>query len=173
MDSREILKRCLNRAQEILDKAMAGLTQEDIAYRVNPEANPIGFILWHVSRVEDRLVNHTLRQRSQIYTEGAWHTRLGLPEDPKATGFNFTKEQVDAFPVPELATLLSYQRAVRNATLSFLDGLDDLELDLPFHHQQEGNTTLAVLLGRNIVHVSQHAGQIDFIKGLVRSSRNP
>lgn len=172
MATKEILIRCLNRAQEVLDKAVEGLTREEVVYRAGPEANPIGFILWHISRVEDRLINHTIRQGTQIWEEGAWYTKLGLPEDPKTTGFNFTKEQVDAFPVPELAALLSYQEAVRNATLSFITSLDDSEFDRPFHHGQEGDTTLAFLIGRTIVHASQHAGQIDFIKGLARSGQH-
>ena len=172
MTTKEILKNCFNRAQEVLDKAVGDLTREEIAYRAGPEANPIGFILWHIRRVEDRLINHTIRQSAQIWEEGDWHSKLGLPEDPKTTGFNFTKEQVDTFPVPELAELLSYQRMVRNATLSLIDGLDDSEFDRPFHHGHEGDTTLVFLIGNTIVHVSQHAGQIDFIKGLARSSQN-
>jgi len=178
MVAKKTLKRCLNRAQEVLDKAVADLTREDIAYRAGPETNPISFILWHMSRVEDRLINHTLRQDSQIWEEGAWHSRLGfpkelgLPDELKTIGFNFTEEQVAAFPVPDLTDLLRYQRAVREATISFIDSLDDSEFERPFRHGQEGDTTLAFLIGRTIVHVSQHAGQIDFIKGLIRSRRN-
>ena len=172
MTTKEALRRYLNRAQEVLDKAVEGLTRDEVACRVGPEANPIGFILWHMSRVEDRLINHTIRQGAQVWEEGAWHSRLGFSEDLKTTGFNFTKEQVAAFPVLELTALLSYQRAVRNATLSFIDSLDEPEFDRPFHHGQEGDTTLAFLIGRTIVHMSQHAGQIDFIKGLTRSYQN-
>jgi len=169
MNCRQLLARSFGRAQEVLDKATEGLTRAEIAWRAGPEANPAGFIIWHLSRVEDRMINDIILQRAQVWTEGAWHEKLGLSEDPKVTGFNFTGEQVDAFPVLELEALLGYQRAVRQTTLAFINGLAESEFDRPVSHWHEKDIPLAALLGRTVVHVSQHAGQIDFIKGLVRN----
>lgn len=169
MDCKRLLMRSFGRAQEILDKATEGLTREEFAWRADPGANPPSFILWHLSRVEDRMINHTIRQRPEVWTEGVWHKKLGLPEDPAVTGFNYTPEQVAAFPVLEPQVLLDYQRAVRRATLAFIEELGESEFDCKINCRHEEDNLIATLLGRTIVHVSQHAGQIDFIKGLLRS----
>lgn len=168
MNSKRLLARSFGRAQEVLDKATEGLTREEMAWRAGSCANPISFILWHLSRVEDRMINHTVRQRAEVWTEAGWHKKLGLPEDPRVTGFNFTREQVAVFPVLEPGALLDYQRAVRQVTLAFIDSLGEPEFDCAVNCRHEEDNTVAAILGRTVVHVSQHAGQIDFIKGLLR-----
>ena len=170
MESKEVLLRCLHRAQEFLNEATATLTQDEIAWRPGPEANPIGFILWHLSRVEDRFVNVTIRQDRQVWEAGEWPNRLGLPADPVASGFRFSPEQVAAFPVPDLSALLAYQQSVREATLAFIDGLSAADMDRTVSHPRIGDQPLAALLARMVVEVSQHAGQIDYIRGLARHS---
>jgi len=170
MDCRQLLKRSFGRAQEILDTATAGLTREDFDWRAGPLANPPSFILWHLSRVEDHMINHVTRRRPEVWTLGAWHKKLGLPEDPRVTGFNYTSEQVAAFPVVDPGSLLGYQREVRAETLSYIDSLSESELACEVagcRHKED--SLVANMLGRTIVHVSQHAGQIDFIKGLLWS----
>lgn len=171
MDCKQLLTRSFGRAQETLDKATEGMTGEDFAWQAGPGANPPSFVLWHLSRVEDRMVNHSLRQLPQVWTQGAWHHKLGLPEDPAVTGFNYTPEQVAAFPVVDPKALVDYQRAVRQETLVYLDGLCESDLDCKINVRHDEDNRVATLLARTIVHVSQHAGQIDFIKGLLRSRR--
>ncbi|RJQ37056.1 MAG: DinB family protein [Dehalococcoidia bacterium] len=169
MDCKRLLARSFARAQEVLDRATEGMTKAEFAWQAGPSANPPSFILWHLSRVEDRTINHTIRQRPEVWTEGAWHKKLGLPEDPAVTGFNYTKEQVAAFPLIEPETLLAYQKAVRKETLAYVDGLCESDFDCKIATRHDEDNLVATLLGRTVVHVSQHAGQIDFIKGLLRS----
>lgn len=171
MDCKRLLTRSFGRAQEILDKATEGMTKEEFAWRAGPCANPASFIIWHLSRVEDRMINHNIRQLPEVWIQGGWHRKLGLPEDPAVTGFNYTREQVAAFPLVEPQTLLGYQRAVRKATLAYIDGLCESDFDCKINVRHDEDSMVATLLGRTIVHVSQHAGQIDFIKGLLRSQR--
>ncbi|MFH0942433.1 MAG: DUF1572 family protein [Chloroflexota bacterium] len=63
----------------------------------------------------------------------------------------------------------AFKRAVRQVTLVFIEGLGESEFDGTVNCRHEEDSTLAAILGRTVVHVSQHAGQIDFIKGLLRS----
>ena len=100
----------LARAQELLDTTTKDLTPAEVAWRAGPMANPIGFILWHLSRGEDRFVNTTLRPGTQVWETGDWPLTLGLPADPEVSGIGFSAEQVAAFQVPPLEALLGYQK---------------------------------------------------------------
>jgi hypothetical protein len=169
MEPKDVFVKSLVRAQELLDTATADLTPVEIAWRAGPMANPIGFILWHLSRGEDRFVNTTLRPGPQVWETGDWPLSLGLPADPEVSGIGFSTAQVAAFPVPSLEALLGYQRAVRQATLDFIDSLNAADLDRSVTHPRLGEQTMAEFLARVVVEVSQHTGQIDFIRGLKRS----
>jgi len=169
MEPKNVFVKALERAQDFLDAATKDLTPAEIVWRAGPQANPIGFILWHFSRGEDRFVNNTLRPGTQVWETGDWPAKLGLPADPVASGVGFTTEQVAAFPVPPLAALLGYQRAVRQVTLDYIGGLSAVDLDRSVTHPRLGEQTVAGFLARVVVEVSQHTGQIDFIRGLKRS----
>jgi len=171
MDCKQLLLKSFGRAQEILDGATADMTQAEFAWRAGLCANPPSFIIWHLSRVEDRLVNHTILNRPEVWTAGGWHKKLALPEDPAVTGFKYTSEQVAAFPRIDRELLLGYQRAVRQATLAYIEGLCDSDFECRVFSRHDEDNRVATLLGRTIVHVSQHSGQVDFIKGLLRSQR--
>ncbi len=169
MEPKSVLRAALERAQALLDAAAGDLTQAEIAWRVGPQANPISFILWHLIRVEDRFVNSIIRDGTQVWETGDWPAKLGLPGDPLATGNGFTAEQIADFPVPPLAALLDYQRAVRQVTLEYVDGLNGVGLARLVKHPRLGEQTVAAYLARVVVEVSQHTGQIDYIRGLKRS----
>jgi hypothetical protein len=114
-------------------------------------------------------MNSVMRDGTQVWETGDWPLKLGLPADPLATGNSFTTEQVADFPTPPLAALLDYQRAVRQVTLDYVDGLNAAELARVVQHPRLGEQTTAAYLARVVVEVSQHTGQIDFIRGLKRS----
>jgi len=169
MEPKEVLRQALMRAQALLGTATDDLTQAEIAWRAGPQANPIGFILWHLSRVEDIIVNSVVRAGQQVWETGGWPVKLGLPTAPDVSGIGFSTEQVGTFPVPPLESLHGYQRAVRQATLDFVDGLGAADLDRSVTHPRLGEQPMAAFLARVVVEVSQHTGQIDYIRGMKRS----
>ena len=44
----------LAREQDFLLEAVQDLTPEELVWRATPAANPIGWMLWHMLRVEER-----------------------------------------------------------------------------------------------------------------------
>ena len=103
MEAKEIILKSLEESQRYLNEALDGLTKEEIAWTPGAESNSIAFILWHVTRVEDRWISRITQDESEIYEADGRQERLGTP--PKESGGRYTKEQLQAWPVPKLDLL--------------------------------------------------------------------
>jgi hypothetical protein len=167
MNASEFALHSLTEVQEPLSKAVEGLTQEGLMRQPRPGANHIAFILWHMMRVEDWFFHYLFQRVPQIWEAEKWHEKLGLPDDPKVTGFGYTAEQVASFPSVQLRDLMAYGEAVRAETLDYLRNTDPAKLDETVTSRLFGEVSIASLIGHLVVELAQHAGQIAYIRGLV------
>ncbi|MET0767092.1 MAG: DinB family protein, partial [Aeromicrobium sp.] len=55
-----------------------GLTPDQLAHRIAPDANPIGWLVWHLLRVQDDHVSD-LAGTDQVWTSAGWSDRFDLP----------------------------------------------------------------------------------------------
>lgn len=95
---------CLERADEAIRAAIGGLDEEQLRWRPDADANPAGWLCWHVSRVlDDHLAE--LGGVPQRYPE--WADRIGAPYPLEAHGYGMTSEDVAAFSC-DAGTLLGY-----------------------------------------------------------------
>ena len=62
---------------ESLRRVVDGLTPDQLAHRTAPEANPIGWLAWHLVRVQDDHVAD-VAGREQVWTADGWADRFGL-----------------------------------------------------------------------------------------------
>jgi hypothetical protein len=53
MNVSELLADALGRVREQMPDVVAGLSDDDLAWRPDPEANSIAWTVWHLSRIED------------------------------------------------------------------------------------------------------------------------
>jgi len=100
-------------------------------------------------------------------------------------GAHYTAEQVAAFVFPDLKDLLAYSEAVRKETLVYLKGLKPEDFDRkvnlppppaptanpggrPAPPRPPFNPVVGSMLLRLVTHLSQHAGEISYIRGLKR-----
>ena len=66
MTLNEFVEDALNKEQDFLMEAVKDLTPEELTWRPGPDANPIGWILWHMLRVEDMWVQFFYRPRQKV-----------------------------------------------------------------------------------------------------------
>jgi len=104
MDAKELIARSLEQSQGYLSKALNGLSQEEVAWSPGVECNSIAFILWHMTRVEDFLVNRVIQRERELYEAEAWQDKLGTP----VKVYQYAVEELRAWPVPPLETLQVY-----------------------------------------------------------------
>ncbi len=166
----------LEESKRRLYRAVRDLTPEELAWRPGPEANSIGFIIWHIARGEDRwLSGFAMDNRAERWIRDGWAARFGLPEGD--TGVGFTVEQVDHFHLnmPPQAEVQAYFDAVREDMLTYLRGLSEADLAVapdraPFPEvgTLPPNFTIGRMFRQLIGEYNQHLGQVGYLRGLQR-----
>ena len=163
MQVTEIILRSLGESQGFLTNALDGLTQEEITWSPKAECNSIAFILWHMTRAEDRWVNRVIQHQNEVYEAEGWQVKLGTPA--KDTGGRYTKEQLQAWPVPKLELLRGYADSVREKTLTLLKSITDEKLS-EVARTDPSPDTIGAILSHLITEIALHVGQIDYLHGL-------
>nr|BAW32328.1 chorismate synthase [uncultured Candidatus Entotheonella sp.] len=159
----ELIRNVLTSNERFLERALDGLTDADLIKRPGEETNPIGWLLWHQTRVEDATIAAVLEQ-PQVWVVQDWHTQLGLEADAVDLGIGHTLDQVAAFR-PSLSALLGYRKAVRERTLSCFDTLTDDELESQITIAGRGTGKAADYLTGLTMDHTQHTGQVAYLCG--------
>ena len=166
MRSRDVLTYAYEQVEETFTSTVEGLDADDLARRVQPGANPIGWLAWHLLRVQDDHVAD-VAGTEQVWTADGWAGRFGLPVADAATGYGMSDEEVDAVRVPSADLLLGYARAVHARTAHFLAGLSDEDLDRVVDTNWDPPVTLGVRLVSVLSDDLQHLGQAAYVRGLL------
>lgn len=165
MTSAQLLVDAFGRVRDTVHSAVRGLTPEQLAFRVDSEANSIAWLVWHLTRIQDDHVAG-VAQTEQVWTSGGWVDRFGLPFDRTAHGYGHSSADVAAVQVePDLLT--GYYDAVHEQTIRYVASLTDADLPRIVDERWDPPVTLAVRLVSVISDDLQHAGQAAFIRGIV------
>ena len=159
----DVLRDSFGRIAEGVPALLHGLDDDALTHRIGPDANPIGWLVWHLARVQDAQVAH-LAGTPQVWTEERWVTRFALPFDERATGYGQTSEEVAQLRAP--ADLLAgYAQATHAATLRYLDTEPDL--DRVVDHRWDPPVTVGVRLVSIVDDDAKHLGQAELVKGVL------
>ena len=166
MTSADLLLDAFGRIRESVHAVVAGLTPEQLAFRVDGDANSIAWLVWHLTRIQDDHIAGVAKTE-QIWTSGGWEERFGLPFDRLAHGYGHSSADVAAVRVESADLLTGYHDAVYEQTISFVGGLTDADLPRIVDERWDPPVTLAVRLVSVIADDLEHAGQAAFIRGVV------
>jgi uncharacterized damage-inducible protein DinB len=164
--SAELLTDAFGRIREEVHGAATGLTAEQLACRIDGSANSIGWLVWHLSRVQDDHIADVAGVE-QVYTAQGWAKRFGFPFSATAIGYGHRSGDVDSVRVDSAEMLLGYHDAVHAQTLRFLESLEEAELTRVVDANWDPPVTLAVRLVSVVSDDLQHAGQAAFVRGVV------
>ena len=98
MDATHMISDAFQELERDLERALDGLTPEELTWRPENWANPIGFTLWHVTRAEDMWIHRYGLDAPHIFEQDGWASKWGIP--PQDTGFGYEETTLDAFPNP-------------------------------------------------------------------------
>ena len=166
MDVADLLLEAHGRVPDLCEGAVSGLTPDQLRQAPAPGANPIGWQIWHLARVEDGHIAELL-PAEQVWTAPGWAERFGLDPDPTNSGWGHTSEQVAAVHPESAAALLEYLHEVRSRTIPFLRALSPADLDRVVDEGWDPPVTLGVRLVSIIDDQVQHAGQAAYTRGLL------
>ncbi|GAB3464397.1 DinB family protein [Kineococcus endophyticus] len=165
MDAKDLLLDLYGRIPAAAHAAVDGLDEDTLTARLDPQANSIAWLVWHLVRVQDDHVSE-VAGHEQTWTADGWAGRFALPFDDGETGYGFDADQVGR--VRAGADLLTgYLDAVQDRTTAYLRTLSDTDLDRVVDEQWDPPVTLGVRLVSVADDDLEHAAQAAFLRGVL------
>jgi hypothetical protein len=168
MNSADLILDAFGRIRETVSDTIYGLTPTQLAYRVEADANPIAWLVWHLTRIQDDHVAAAFGV-PQVWQTGGWAARFGLHADSMEIGYGHNKLQVAAVAdaVSSSGVLADYHEATYEQNVKLVSGITDAELDRVVDTSWRPPVTLGVRLVSVINDSMQHAGQAAYVRGIV------
>jgi uncharacterized damage-inducible protein DinB len=163
----ELLVEEFGRLPELVRGAVEGLTAEQLRWAPAEGANTIGWLVWHLTRVQDGHVADLIDGAEQVWVGGDWAARFGLKPDPHNTGYGHDAAQVQAVRPDGPEALVGYFEAVSARTLGWLATLTETDLDRVVDERWDPPVTLGVRLVSILDDDTQHVGQAAYVRGLM------
>lgn len=163
----EVYLELFGRIPPLVHAAVDGLDQGTLTAIPAEGANTVGWLVWHLTRVQDDHVAELLDQ-PQVWGEGDWPARFGLPDGYRSVGFGHGPDDVASVRPESARTLVQYHEAVFARTRDFLSELTDTDLDRVVDTRWDPPVTLGVRLVSVADDSLQHVGQALYARGLVQ-----
>jgi uncharacterized damage-inducible protein DinB len=138
MDVSALLLDLYSRIPAAAEEVVAGLSPEQLVWQPGPDANTIGWLIWHVARVQDDYVAE----------------------------MSLVAEQMLAVRPESADALLAYLRAVDERVRAFVSTLDADDLERVVDSNWDPPVTLGVRTISIADDGIQHVGQAAYIRGL-------
>ena len=166
MDVAAVYEELFSRVHEHVQAVLEGLDPEDLVVVPEPGSNPLGWLLWHLTRVQDVHIAEILEQ-PQTWEQDDWPARFGLEPDPGNVGYGHTPEQVAQVRPRGTEAIAGYYAAVEAQTAALLWSLTPDMLDRIVDQRWDPPVTMGVRLVSVVDDCIQHAGQAAYVKGVL------
>ena len=105
------------------ERAFGGLSDAQMRVRPREDLNSLAWIMWHIARAEDIMVNALVAGRSQVFDD-AWAKRLGVSR--RDFGIGMTSVEVsDVTRAVDLTALREYRDTVGRRTREIIAAFKD------------------------------------------------
>ncbi|ETX08572.1 MAG: hypothetical protein ETSY2_04630 [Candidatus Entotheonella gemina] len=166
MEAKDIVLDGLERIRGSLHRTLDGLTLEESHQQPRSDSNSIAWLVWHLTRVQDTGISGLIGEEPLWVSQG-WHAKFDMAADADNDGSGHTPEQVTAFRVPSIESLLDYHDQVAERSKTYVAGLAAEDFDRTLNQPQwQPLPTVGVRLVSVISDNLQHAGQAAYLRGL-------
>src|SRR5919201_718850 len=121
MDCKDLLLDGFGRIVGNVQVCLDGLHPDQLTFRPAEQANSIGWLAWHLTRVQDDHVSD-LAHRPQAWVADGWHARFNRAADPDDTGFGEAPDQVGSLRPESAQLLLDYYTVVHQRSVDYVRG---------------------------------------------------
>lgn len=172
MSTADAFRALFDRMPDLVREAVGDLSVDDLTRRLDPEANTIAWLVWHLTRIEDDHVSSAADalgmsdHAGQAYATEGYADRFDLPFAETEHGFGHTSEQV-AQVRAEGGLLVDYYDAVHARTDAFLTSLSEDDWERVVDEAWDPPVTLLARITSVANEVAQHVGQAAWIRGVV------
>lgn len=157
----------VNEAFEKLNQALDGLSDDELRWQPTLESNSIDWLVWHMARVEDNLVNVVLQAHESIWERDGWSGRLGIYYS--GAGAGMTMDEIREMGRIDVAVVMEYYRSIREETSGYFENvMRENDLSRVIEHTKFRGWTGAQVLGRLLCEEAEHLGQIEYLRGMMK-----
>ena len=168
MEWQELITKGYGKILQVLEKALNGLTPDDLNQQPQPDCNSMGWLTWHLARVQDHHIAGIMGTE-QLWLSNGWHARFNRPPDPEDTGMGHSPEDIAAFKSPDVETLLEYLGTTLEQSKHCIATLSTADLDRVLNEPwYQPLPTVGVRLVNVMSDGLQHAGQVAYLRGLFK-----
>jgi hypothetical protein len=167
-----ILLDCFGRVHEDLPGLLEGLDDEALHWRADADANPLAWLVWHLTRVQDDHLTGVagVVGLDQVWTSQGFFSRFALPYPERDLGYGHTSDDVAALRA-DPRDLLDYHAATHELTVRVLRSMDSADGGAAYERvvdeRWDPPVTAAVRLVSVVNDVTQHLGQAAYLRGLL------
>jgi hypothetical protein len=166
MNGHDLLADAFGRVHESVHAAVAGLSLDQLHRRLDDDANPVGWLVWHLTRVQDDHVAD-VAGLEQVWTSQGFDAKFGSPYPVADVGYGQSSDEVGKLRVPSVELLTDYHDAVHDLTLGYVSGLSDDDFDRIVDTRWDPPVTLGVRLVSVVNDTMQHVGQAAYVRGIL------
>ncbi|NYG59253.1 putative damage-inducible protein DinB [Nocardioides daedukensis] len=145
--------------------AVDGLSEDQLAHRLSPEANSIAWLIWHLTRVQDDHIADAAGLQ-QVWAADGFEEDFALDLPADDTGFGHSAEQVGLVRASS-EQLAAYLTRTHRQSVAWVGGLAEEDLDRVVDTNWDPPVTLGVRLVSVINDDTQHLGQAAYLRGLL------
>lgn len=164
-----VLRDAFDRVHDGVTSVLTDLTPEELCWRADAEANPIGWLVWHLTRQQDGQIAHLSGLASPWTTH--WESEFATPYPPGASGYGMSPEDVGRFVVADSRLLAGYHDAVHELTCRWLDAVGEVDWGRVVSRQWNPPVTMAVRAVSILEDSQKHLGQAEFLHGILLRRR--
>lgn len=165
-----LLRDGFGRIHEDLAHVIEGLSTEELRWRPDAASNPVGWLVWHLSRQQDDQLA-ALAGTDPVWRSAGWADRFALPYPPRAHGYGMSAEEVGALAVEDPALLTGYHDDVHDLTLRLVEDLTAERLGEVVDSSWDPPVTVAVRVYSVLEDAAKHLGQAEYVRGLLLRRR--
>ena len=162
----EFIGHLLQQVDEETQASLEGMTLEQILWRPAEESTPMAWLAWHIARTQDLRSSHLLGLE-QIWNEGGWPGRFGLPADPANTGRGNSDAEVSALRPESVEAVATYCALASGRVRGYVGGLSPGAENDVIDNPEGGQTPLGAVLNRIVHGGLTHVGQLMYVRGLI------
>jgi len=164
-DFKESILSGLEECLQGLRHAVEDLAPSEVRWQPTLHTNHIAWLAWHTARAEDTWISR-MQESSEVWNAEGWADRFQM--DPVSNGVDHTMDEVRAMPDIPLTELIAYFDAVRAVTRNYLAHATDTDLAREYQSSRLGTVTHAWIFGHILVEISEHVGQVELLRGMMR-----
>jgi hypothetical protein len=171
MTPADMLQDAFGRLPDLVHAAVDGLTDDDLSFRLDADANSVAWLVWHLARVQDDHVAAAFGSK-ELWETDDWREQFALTDDVTGIGYGHTSAQVGAVQA-SAEVLTGYYDAVNARTMQLVSTVTAEALDRVVDRRWDPPVTIGVRLVSVLQDVLQHAGQAAFVRGVLERRVRP